>query len=171
MDIVRRDVENRRLQDEVVKLKHQIDTVVMTRMSEGTALMQNNAYRTENARLLKMLAQTGEFKEFADFALSSQGGSVRYMNANDSSSKSENNSSANNQDIKPEIEKEDWIPEEAYKAAHDFRNKCASTVSKAMINTLLADLNKIWRAREQKQLSRLKSHTNREVEQLRRAVA
>ena len=26
---------------------------------------------------------------------------------------------------------EDWIPEEAYKVAHDFRNKCAANVSKA----------------------------------------
>lgn len=45
---------------------------------------------------------------------------------------------------------DDWIPEEAYKAAHDFRNKCASNVSKALMNTLLMDLNKIWRAREKK---------------------
>ena len=48
------------------------------------------------------------------------------------------------------FEKEDWIPEEAYKVAHDFRNKCASNISKAMMNTLLTDLDKIWRAREKK---------------------
>jgi hypothetical protein len=34
-------------------------------------------------------------------------------------------------------ESDDWIPEEAYKAAHDFRNKCAANVSKALMNTLL----------------------------------
>jgi len=53
--------------------------------------------------------------------------------------------------MKPaDIEKEDWIPEDAYKVAHDFRNKCASNISKAMMNTLLTDLDKIWRAREKK---------------------
>jgi hypothetical protein len=53
--------------------------------------------------------------------------------------------------IKPSNEeKEDWIPEDAYKIAHDFRNKCASNISKAMMNTLLTDLNKIWRQREEK---------------------
>jgi hypothetical protein len=26
-------------------------------------------------------------------------------------------------------EAEDWIPEEAFKVAHDFRNKCASSIS------------------------------------------
>ncbi len=47
-------------------------------------------------------------------------------------------------------EKEDWIPEDAYKIAHDFRNKCAANISKAMMNTMLADLNKVWRQREDK---------------------
>ena len=55
--------------------------------------------------------------------------------------------------------------------AHDFRNKCASNVSKAMMNTMLADLNKVWRAREEKQISRIKASSLREVEQLRRALA
>jgi hypothetical protein len=54
-------------------------------------------------------------------------------------------------DKKPEpVESDDWIPEEAYKVAHDFRNKCAANISKALMNTLLSDLNKIWRAREKK---------------------
>ena len=39
------------------------------------------------------------------------------------------------------------------------------------MNTLLSDLNKIWRAREQKQISRIKSEANREVQYLRREVA
>ena len=55
--------------------------------------------------------------------------------------------------------------------AHDFRNKCASKVSKALMNTLLSDLNKVWRAREKKQISRIKSEANREVQFLRREVA
>ena len=39
------------------------------------------------------------------------------------------------------------------------------------MNTLLSDLNKIWRAREKKQISRIKSDANREVQYLRREVA
>ena len=34
-------------------------------------------------------------------------------------------------------ESDSWIPEEAFKVAHDFRNKCAANVSKALMNTLL----------------------------------
>ena len=74
--------------------------------------------------------------------------------------------------MKPaDIEKEDWIPEDAYKVAHDFRNKCASNISKAMMNTLLTDLDKIWRAREKKQLNRLQNQMTREMESLRRALS
>ena len=39
MEMISKDNQIRKLTDEVVKLKHQIDTVVMTRMSEGTAQM------------------------------------------------------------------------------------------------------------------------------------
>jgi hypothetical protein len=39
------------------------------------------------------------------------------------------------------------------------------------MNTLLSDLNKIWRAREKKQISRIKSEANREVQFLRREVS
>ena len=42
------------------------------------------------------------------------------------------------------------MPPEAFKVAHDFRNKCASQVSASLMNQLLNDLNKIWREREQK---------------------
>lgn len=135
--------------------------MLMTRMSEGTAQMQNEAYRNENARLLQMLASTDQYKEFAQVALDS--GSVRFMDPKAPATQSE---------MKPaDLEKEDWIPEEAYKVAHDFRNKCASNISKAMMNTLLTDLDKIWRAREKKQLSRQQSQMTREIESLRRALS
>ncbi len=47
--------------------------------------------------------------------------------------------------------------------AHDFRNKCAAQISPALMNTFLKDLNKIWKAREDKQIARIKSECNKEV--------
>lgn len=35
---------------------------------------------------------------------------------------------------KDKEECEDWIPDEAFKVAHDFRNKCASNVSQSLMN-------------------------------------
>jgi hypothetical protein len=65
---------------------------------------------------------------------------------------------------------EDWIPTDAFKVAHDFRNRCAGQVSAPLMNQFLRDLNKVWKAREDKQISRIKSECNREVQFLRRQV-
>jgi hypothetical protein len=87
-----------------------------------------------------MLAKTEEYRDFALMAQDS--GMVRFMDPSAPATTTEVKSAKE--------EKEDWIPEDAFKVAHDFRNKCASQVSKAMMNQLLNDLNKIWRAREEK---------------------
>lgn len=161
-----------KLEDDLTKAHGEIDRVVLGRRAEGTALMQAEAYRQENARLLGMLAETKEYSNFAKLALDSGESGVRYM---ESSKSEEPAASASTHDMKAadesEAESEKWIPEDAFKVAHDFRAKCAANVSKSMMNTLLQDLNKIWRAREKKQLSRVKSTANSEVAYMRRAVA
>lgn len=140
--LLAKESQIRKQDDEMIKIKSDYDKMLMTRLSEGTAQMQIEAYRTENARLLQMLAKTAEYKDFALAAIDS--GNVRFMNPEAPATATE---------IKPAAaEKEDWIPEDAFKVAHDFRNKCAANISKAMMNTLLTDLDKIWRAREDKKL-------------------
>lgn len=155
--------------------------MVVTRKAEGTAQMQLEQYRVENARLLALLAKTPEYGQFAEFSQDS-GAGVRYMNATNPADKAP---SPNQTRYRPyeitytadanegfgDENGDEWIPDEAYRVAHDFRNRCASSVSKALMNTLLSDLNKIWRAREKKQISRIKSDANREVQYLRREVA
>jgi hypothetical protein len=108
-----------------------------------------------------MLAKTKEFGNFANVAIASGENGVRYMQSERVSTpasppKEETNSDDND-------EADSWIPETAYKVAHDFRAKCAANVSKSMMNTMLEDLNKIWRVREKKQIARIKGDANREV--------
>ena len=127
-----------------------------------------------------MLAKTPEYSNFAKFAIDS-GDGVRFMNATNPAAEkapSPNKKKDRNQDPEAEADEtldgengDEWIPEEAFRVAHDFRSRCAAHVSKPLMNTLLSDLNKIWRAREKKQVSRIKSDANREVQYLRRAVA
>ena len=147
--------------------------MTLTRKAEGTAQLQLESYREENARLLSLLAKTPQYSQFAEFAMDS-GAGVRYMNATNPAEKAP---SPNKTRQKPctityqadpneglgEENGDEWIPDEAYRVAHDFRNRCAANVSKALMNTLLSDLNKIWRAREKKQISRIKAEANREV--------
>ena len=123
-----------------------------------------------------MLAQTKEFAHFAEYAQDSGASGARYMDPLPEAHRSDRDChypkrKDHLKDFVADEEIEDWIPEEAYKVAHDFRNKCAANVSKALMNTLLHDLNKIWRAREKKQISRIKSSATREVMHLRRINA
>jgi len=94
-----------------------------------------------------MLGKTKEYAGFANFAQDS-GSGVRYMDTEEG--KTTAATTIKHATIEEDDGSDDWIPEEAFKAAHDFRNKCAANVSKALMNTLLQDLKRIWRAREKK---------------------
>ena len=147
-----------------------LDEAVLGRKSEGTALLQAEHFRKDNDRLVKLLASTKEFANFGEFAHES-GAAVRYLDperqphsykvtTNESKLKS----------FKAGEEIEDWMPEEAFKIAHDFRNKCAGQISTSLMNTFLKDMNKVWKEREDKQIAKIKSECNHEVQFLRRQV-
>lgn len=142
-----KDALLRQKDNDLVRIKSDYDKMLMTRLSEGTAQMQIEAYRKENHKLLQMLAQTKEFKHFAECSLDS--GDVRFMSPEQPSTARTSTAATDSAD-----KSEEWIPQDAFKVAHDFRNKCAANVSKAMMNTLLTDLDKIWRQREDRKLQR-----------------
>ena len=77
----RKDSEISRLQSELDTTRRSLDTMVLTRRAEGTAQLQLESYRQENARLLALLSKTPQYKDFAEFAIDA-GSGVRYMNAN-----------------------------------------------------------------------------------------
>ena len=113
----------------------------MTRKSEGTALLEIQHYKADNERLVAMLSQTKEFEQFGRLAadsVSDGGVGIRYLNPDRSSDSCHYPKKKNTlKDYKDKYEADDWIPDEAFKVAHDFRNKCASQVSQTLMNQLL----------------------------------
>ena len=98
----------------------------MGRKSEGTAILQAEHYKADNQRLVKLLASTKEFANFGEFATDS-GAAVRYLDPERQPTtchfpKHESKLKT----FKAGEEMEDWIPEEAFKVAHEFRNRCAA---------------------------------------------
>lgn len=69
-----------KMRKELDETRRSLDTIVLTRKAEGTAQLQLESYREENARLLSLLAKTPQYNQFAEFAIDS-GAGVRYMNA------------------------------------------------------------------------------------------
>lgn len=76
-----------------------------------------------------MLKQTKEYKEFTGFFGDCEG-----------------NLRAVNTKAKEIYELTDeWMPEQAYTTAQDFRKKFGSHLTPEHVNVLLSDLNKTWR--------------------------
>ena len=151
--------------------------MTLQRKSEGSALLQNEHYKLDNERLIKLLGATDQYSNFAELATDS-GANIRCLdNKREPAVKSKAHPTAKSlkngvktKDFKAGEEFEEWIPEEAFKIAHNFRNKCASQIQPSLMNQFLTDLNKVWRAREQRQIARIKSECNRELQFLRRQL-
>lgn len=140
-------------------------------------MLQNEHYKLDNERLIKLLGATDQYSNFAELATDS-GANIRCLDnkrtpvvkpKGNPTSKSLKNG-VKTKDFKAGEEFEQWIPEEAFKIAHDFRNKCASSIQVSLMNQFLTDLNKVWKAREERQVARIKSECNREVQFLRRQL-
>ena len=61
-----------------------------------------------------------------------------------------------------------WVPEEAFKFAHEFRVKYNGELTDTLIEKLLFELNKIWSKKEQRSIKRIKGNAAHETSGLRR---
>lgn len=107
--------------------------------------------KQDNERLLAMLRETKEYRDFAGFVEDSGGNVV---------SKPSVKAAANIV--------EEWLPDEAFRVAHQFREQHGNDLTPALINQLLGDLNKIWREREKRQISRIKQQCAEQIAVLKR---
>jgi chromosome segregation ATPase len=79
-EIHRRDQRIADLERELEDTRRRLDEVVMTRKSEGTALLEVEHFKADNERLVQMLATTKEFEAFGKLALDTSENTIRYMN-------------------------------------------------------------------------------------------
>lgn len=68
-ELERKDAQIADLKKELEETRRKLDEVVMTRKSEGTALLEIEHFKADNERLIQMLAQTKEFAEFGKLAI------------------------------------------------------------------------------------------------------
>lgn len=84
-----------------------------------------------------MLSKTKEFEEFGRLAadsVSDGGVGIRHLNPDRQFERCHAKKKDTLKEYKDKYEADDWIPEEAFKVAHDFRNKCASQISQSLMN-------------------------------------
>jgi hypothetical protein len=173
---------NKSYEEKIRSLEKTIDELYVNRKSESGLLLEIEHLKDDNVRLLQMLKTTDEYKDFAYLAENVSGG-IRFIN-NDNDNKDKkvkvntNYKSLKNKNVKDceraQKEKENpfngdnWVPMDAFKCAYEFRDKYNIEMSEPLINDLLRALNKIWRDRESKQITSIKTKYQTEIMALRR---
>jgi hypothetical protein len=126
------------LEAQVFRLQQENKEATLGRRSEGSALLQLEHLKADNERLIEMLGQTDKFADFGQFAKDS-GSMMTYLADPEAPRTKCHYPKVKNQvrDIRSEEEVEGWIPEEAFRVAHDFRAKNGDKIPKTLINQLL----------------------------------
>ena len=177
---------NKQAEEKIRLLESNIDELYINRKSEASLLLEIEHLKDDNVRLLQLLKSTEEFKDFAYLAENVSGG-IKFIKSGDNKFKRSKSGSLNNSvstftrknDFTKECERkkiegedpfngDNWVPADAFKCAYDFKNKYHIEMSEPLINDLLTALNRIWRDREKKQISRIKTKYQGEVMNLRR---
>lgn len=132
-------------------------------------MLEMEHYRADNDRLVSLLKETKDYGAFAEFAMDNNGG-PRYLGSQLDEPASKTKKGRKGKENKKE-EDNSWIPNQAFKIAHDYREKHGNEMNETLINKMLTELNKVWRERERKQVTRIRNKCNQEIANLRRQVA
>lgn len=66
------------LQEKLAECQRALDQMTLQRKSEGSALLQNEHYKLDNERLIKLLGATEQYSNFAELATDS-GANIRCL--------------------------------------------------------------------------------------------
>ena len=158
--------ELERIQGRLQETEKAIDDLCLNKTSEGTVYLELEQLRADNKKLLMMLRKSGN-RQFTDF-VEDCGGYARYVPQKKTNKK--RSSSARKQQQESFDAYEEWIPDEAFKAAHSIMHRKHGELTEGVINGLLTQLNKIWSERETRQITRLKKKYGDEIGKLKRQI-
>ena len=160
---------NQKQIEKISELEKKIDEFYIQKESEGSLLLEIEHLKDDNIRLLEMLKNTSEFKDFAKSKSNLNGTkllkNIKINNVSNINNKSFSNKSYNSNEIS-----NSYVPNEAYDLVQDFKNNNNLTVSDSILNSLLSSLNKIWKDYYSKQIKNLKAKNSEEINKLKRQL-
>jgi hypothetical protein len=121
-----KDAEIAILKHELSEANRTMDKHHVEKRAEGTIMLELEHYKADNARMIKLLNTTKEYTEFGDFAQDNKG-SVRYLAGDKKYGKAEVQGD----------EEDSWVPQEAFKIAHNYREKYGEGLTETLINKML----------------------------------
>ncbi|KAL1521837.1 hypothetical protein AB1Y20_021488 [Prymnesium parvum] len=188
-DQLRRASEAHGSTNRALEAKEQLKFLHVARRSEAQVQSLVQQLQLDNARLVKLLASTDEYRDFAA-SLECSGG-LAYVPPPQVESTwghkgPDTFTSASPYDAVPvpslkELkdrpvrssgrEADHWVPADTYALANDFRRQFTPKVPMDKFAELLIRLNKIWRTRERRNVERHRSKLQKVIADLRRRLS
>jgi len=160
------------LQSRLLDKEKELMAILMNRQTDDRQMLEYQQIKTDNQRLLLLLKSTTEFKEFNIGG--EQGRRFLPLPTKSEAKLQVSKPRSLSSTLKPQpapSPDDHWIPTEAYRVAETFKQENSLDISNTQINKLLAELNRIWKEREWKQLYQVKQEAALEVMSLRRQLA
>lgn len=109
--MARRIEEREGLESEMRHAQEMYEELYLQKGADGAMKVEIEQLKRDNERFLRMLKQTREYSEFADF-IEDSGGQVKAVNV-----------TSNPKVLRDilDVETDNWLPNEAYNLAHTFR--------------------------------------------------
>ena len=162
---------NQKQIEKISELEKKIDEFYIQKESEGSLLLEIEHLKDDNIRLLEMLKNTSEFKDFAKSKSNLNGTKLlQNIKINNNNVSNINNKSFSNKSYNSNEISNSYVPNEAYDLVQDFKNNNNLTVSDSILNSLLSSLNKIWKDYYSKQIKNLKAKNSEEINKLKRQL-
>ena len=165
---------NGELGRQLLSSKEQLKYLHLARRSEAQVQALLQQLQLDNARLVKLLAATDEYKEFVAYAEDS-GGLTYVAPLPPSVEKSflpEKGLTPRERAVRgAQHESEYWVPSDTYALANDFRRTHMPSLPMELFAELLLRLNRVWRTRESHRLERQRTKAQKKIGELRRRVA
>ena len=166
---------NGELGRQLLSSKEQLKYLHLARRSEAQVQSLLQQLQMDNARLVKLLASTDEYKEFVAYAEDS--GGLTYVPPQPAGRRAESYQPPLGPPVRERVvrgaahEAEYWVPSGTYALANDFRRTHVPSLPTETFAELLLRLNRVWRTREAKNLERQRSKAQKKIGELRRRVA
>ena len=174
--------QNKKLNEKIIDLEKQIADLNFYKKNEGNLLLELQHLRDDNIRLLKMLNDTEEFKNFSYLLPISTGG-VRYIRPIEEkkaptfkmiTSKEERAKSLNdyrklmeNKEKKKEKDLKNWVPIDAYQCITKYFDVYKINMQENVLNEMLLALNKIWQQRTLSEVNHIRNEYQNEIKDLK----
>lgn len=166
------DASNRELSKQLGATREQLKYLQLARRNEAQLHAVVQQLQADNARLVKVLAATDEFRDFVEYADDSGGLSYVTPAAGGAGALARAESVvADDMPVRgARREGALWVPSDAFTLANEFRHTHAPHVGSDVFADLLLKLNAVWRQREQRALARLRQrHADERQRLLRRS--